>query len=330
MKPLYTFLACLTATCLLAQIPSISPGSLNWSPGESFPLQQDFYYPPGSSGPNVTYDFSTLVSGGTIANDYLDPATTPYASSFPNSTVAVTDGLGSYGYYTGTNTSLGLDGFGSTTANFTCVDDIQILIYPFTFGDSFNDQLDCSGTSGGTPFARSGTSYGNADGYGTLIMPYGTIDNVLRVWIQQDYTDILSGTTIDYDLDGYLFYKPGVKFPILSLWEIDTDFSFTSYSQFLDQTVVSIEEALKNEIGVELYPNPASDVVDVVYSGTGSAMMIQLFDMTGRIVTTQELGSGAPGIFRKSIDISGLNSGAYNVRIVDENGAFGTKRLVIQ
>jgi hypothetical protein len=80
---------------------------------------------------------------------------------------------------------------------------------------------------------------------------------------------------------------------------------------------------------VDLFPNPASGQVAVVYSSEGGSLRLELIDGTGRLVRSEGVAS-AMGIARHDLDISGMPAGLYQVRIVANNGDMGIQRLVVQ
>lgn len=72
-------------------------------------------------------------------------------------------------------------------------------------------------------------------------------------------------------------------------------------------------EDLKNELGIAVYPNPVRDVLTIEWS---SADIIdaryELYDLTGRMVN-----SGIVTSQQSSVNVSGLTSGTYVLRVID-------------
>lgn len=62
---------------------------------------------------------------------------------------------------------------------------------------------------------------------------------------------------------------------------------------------------------VQVFPNPATDKVQVQLSGIGTAAMYQVYDMTGRLQVSAAITNGV-----NTIDISLLPAGMYNTRVV--------------
>ena len=72
---------------------------------------------------------------------------------------------------------------------------------------------------------------------------------------------------------------------------------------------------------IKLYPNPASNYITIENNGLNANGYAQLFDLTGR--TIMHLN------FNEQIDVSGLPSGLYLVRLTDQRGKTETRKLII-
>ncbi len=79
---------------------------------------------------------------------------------------------------------------------------------------------------------------------------------------------------------------------------------------------LSIGEEELNEISV--YPNPATNVINIVNPANTSALKVEIFDVNGRIVATDNnaLENSTEG----SIAIDHLETGIYTLRVYGENG----------
>lgn len=91
---------------------------------------------------------------------------------------------------------------------------------------------------------------------------------------------------------------------------------FTGYT-------VGLGSAIKGA-SFNLYPNPASQVVNLTSASDLAGATAQILDVTGRMVSTQSVNGG-------QISINNLNAGLYQVRVVDAKGAnLGTTKLVVR
>ncbi len=79
---------------------------------------------------------------------------------------------------------------------------------------------------------------------------------------------------------------------------------------------LSIGEEELNEISV--YPNPATNVINVVNPANTSALKVEIFDVNGRVVASDDkaLENSTEG----SISIDHLETGIYTLRVYGENG----------
>ena len=85
-----------------------------------------------------------------------------------------------------------------------------------------------------------------------------------------------------------------------------------------DVTVyASIEE---NELSAEIYPNPASDFIQINADMNGT---IEIFNINGQLVYNAEFNNSA------NINVSEFNSGLYNIVLRSENGTRSTSRILI-
>lgn len=75
---------------------------------------------------------------------------------------------------------------------------------------------------------------------------------------------------------------------------------------------------------IKLYPNPSNSILNVLVQTTGGNSTIEVYNILGKKVISQELLSEAT-----KIDVSGWNSGVYLVKISSDNGE-ETKRFVKQ
>ena len=84
-------------------------------------------------------------------------------------------------------------------------------------------------------------------------------------------------------------------------------------------TPTSIEE---NSIitSLNVYPNPVNDQLNLNMSlESNSVVAIEIYDVTGKLVLNNQLGTIAAGNFVTQLNMSSLSNGMYNVSIVTEN-----------
>lgn len=102
--------------------------------------------------------------------------------------------------------------------------------------------------------------------------------------------------------------------------------------QFCDstcQTIVvqpsSISEQFNGE-AITIAPNPANDFINVNFAATGGNTTIEILDIAGRVVMTEQLNV-AGSVFH-TVNIQSIPSGAYYLRLSSGN-MIGGKRILI-
>jgi hypothetical protein len=86
-------------------------------------------------------------------------------------------------------------------------------------------------------------------------------------------------------------------------------------------SVVSLNMVCSNQ-SIEVYPNPAKDVLTINISGYKGKVKATLFDGKGQLVTTRQFSNG-----KNSIVVSSLASGIYTLSITDEAGNTSNRKI---
>lgn len=136
-----------------------------------------------------------------------------------------------------------------------------------------------------------------------------------------------------YDIDSDTGYY--VKFENTQIYKIIfTEFEGGSTGNL--QFTVNYEGQLglndfENGNSFAVFPNPAVNTVDLLFDikqAGNSPLQVSIYTISGALIMEKSFENHS-GFFRKTIDISGLNSGIYMVRASIEN-QFITKKLVIK
>jgi len=91
------------------------------------------------------------------------------------------------------------------------------------------------------------------------------------------------------------------------------------------------EELQNDDLSLEIWPNPTSDQVNVIFRTTQNGQVqLELYDVTGKMVTGIYNGSAMPGAeHRFNLDVSALNTGLYFCRLISSSDGILVKRLVV-
>nr|WP_294860008.1 Omp28-related outer membrane protein [uncultured Fluviicola sp.] len=79
-------------------------------------------------------------------------------------------------------------------------------------------------------------------------------------------------------------------------------------------------------INMEVFPNPASDVVNVKFEGQGGDYTVSIIDLAGRTVASKVVtGAGSTAV---AVPVTGLVAGNYLISIANETGSYTQKLMV--
>lgn len=108
-----------------------------------------------------------------------------------------------------------------------------------------------------------------------------------------------------------------------------------------DDNLISIDDILirgtlfngikenKNDLALNIFPNPATDDVQVSYTLTSETMVtINLYDVTGKLVTSVSRGEEQNGRHFASINTSSIAKGFYTVKVITNFGQSTSKLIV--
>jgi hypothetical protein len=102
---------------------------------------------------------------------------------------------------------------------------------------------------------------------------------------------------------------------MISSVETDNIFVHEDLSDCLQLNIINVEENTINESEMVLYPNPASDIINIsIEEASGDDTKYELFDSNGKLVMSKNLAVNS-GQINESIDISGLSTGLYLLKV---------------
>ncbi|WP_294673190.1 choice-of-anchor J domain-containing protein [uncultured Fluviicola sp.] len=79
-------------------------------------------------------------------------------------------------------------------------------------------------------------------------------------------------------------------------------------------------------INMEVFPNPASDFVNVKFEGQGGEYTVSIIDLAGRTVASKVVtGAGATAV---EVPVAGLVAGNYMISVANETGSYTQKLMV--
>ena len=264
---------------------------------------------PGSSGANVTWDFSVYTPAILGTYSIVDPATTPYGANFPSATLGIElkpfTGTSVFEFYqigaskwevVGSNIS-------SSSGDDYTANPKTMILFPFSFGNSITDTF--------TKQNGTHTVTITYDGYGTLITPYTTYNNVVR--IKREF----GGS--DY------FYDWFVTTPYLMY--VATYDNNVSRLTFVGKSMTTSVNDVTAATNVMITPNPMTSVATFrihAQKELKDAWVI-ITDVAGRVVNKLQVKNEEAVISRDA-----LTSGLYFYNLIAEGKTEATGKFVIE
>ncbi len=316
----------------------------------------------GAAGGSQTWDFSAMQNHAPLHYHFTDPQTTAFAPYFTDANLAI-DVVGSgFTMFMDVSSSqieaLGQAGdfFGTGTPIAVRMDPGQKLLeFPKTYQTTFMDTSAITVTMylgqniGGVQidsirFRSVSQKVSEVDAWGSMTTPEGTFD-VIR---QNNITHVIDSTW------GYI--DPGFGIP--GSWQFFEDTTYTEYSytwyanglglflveasydphtnwlssiQWLQTTLTSAEDydtelVQETPVTFVVYPNPASNYVNISSSTTLEKCHISIYDISGRLIK-HYLSENNNHIM---LDVSQLPTGVYILKIDTKNQSTQHRKLIIE
>ena len=272
-------------------------------------------------GQNQTWNLSTLHYLYADTTVFINPAGTPYAANFPNSNVAgVNLRNNSYSYFINDPTGFYLNGVGTQNTVIPYNPPLLYIPVPFSYGDSRTDEarIQKDTTSGGQNYRIVEVIDANfkADGTGSLTIPSGTYQNVLRFKVTVSTYDSIFVETIpgNYTLASssfklsyhYRWVTSGSDANYLLGLDADQNGAATK-SEFLLASGLGLPKITENKSLVS-YPNPVINILN--FKNISSNSSIVIYDNSGKVVLK------SMKIVNNSLNVELLKNGIYHYEIL--------------
>ena len=297
------------AQITLNQGDFVTPGKMVENANDTLPDASIFLVGTGAQ----TWDFSLLHSH-TFGNiDYVDPSTTPYASTFPTSNLCAETGP-AYGYYVSSTSAItGLGGhadftFGTNNISITLKNSpAETLInFPATYNSTFASNYTSSGK---TPFVYTymGFSSDSAkfvsvnkkttlfDAYGNMTTPLGTyatvrakeyVTSVTTISLRFPFLGWQNVNTTNDTTTTYKWFANGLGAELVSA-NFNDSLGKIDYVTWMYTLSAGVKDISHNVL-VKAFPSPANDVVYVENSDPNSKVVL-VADINGKQILTQQI-----------------------------------------
>lgn len=260
-------------------------------------------------GTPVVMNWTGNIAPGLSETITLNPITFTPVAGTSTLTVAVTNPNGVADNTSDNTSTVDFDVEGPTTATTTVVT-LNLVTDRYGSETTWNVK-----NSGGTTIA-SGGPYADMAANGTTAQP--AVNMTLSS--NECYTFTIDDSFGDGIDSGYgvgsFTIKDGNNNTLVS----GGDFLSVDAGNFTTGSTIGLDEMVLENLTI--YPNPATDVLNVEFTTESADVVVSILDLSGRVIATQN-GSDV------SFPVADLASGSYLVRIATANGTV-TENVVIK
>lgn len=309
MKKIYQIAAvALAPLCAFAQ-PQVTQANVPTS------LSANLYYAdvqnldPGQAGQNVTWDFSGVGAVNVGQMSILPASGTPYANTYPAADHC-------YLYHSSTNDlwyynrisaqkmeTISLVFPQVVAINYTH-NPVTVVEFPYTYNQVFTDSY-------GQNSQDLTTFTATYDGYGTLVLPFGTYQNVIRQKVVQD------------GITEYNWFNSNPFFPLMQ-----TNLEEGSVGMTEPTNLSTGNPGVSFKPGIS--PNPFTDSVELrLPDAISDNATVRVTDLLGHTVFSKALqGVNAGDVV--AINLSGCAPGVYLLQLSDDRHQGIAQKIVRQ
>jgi hypothetical protein len=98
-------------------------------------------------------------------------------------------------------------------------------------------------------------------------------------------------------------------------WDKNSPFVIKNITYIAYKNPTGVTGVTREDDDILLYPNPARDVVNVVFDGNAGIKSVAIYNMIGKVVSAYKVAGNSA-----KLEIDGIPSGIYFVRLLDAQG----------
>jgi hypothetical protein len=262
----------------------------------------------GNAGANQTWNFATILTIPVGVYNTIPTAGSLYQSSFPTANYCYKQSLNGsdfYFYHKQNTTSFDILSFGyESGSGIDYTPNPKTLIqFPATYNSTFVDSYQAAGPPTATTYT---VTY---DGYGTLVMPFGSYSNTIR------QKTVLDDGTIDYT-----WWNANPLYIIMQ-----TDFTDNNIYIYQNTTTTNVANNVADAASVTISPNPITTKATISFTNEQKNTSVKVTDSTGKEIRTAVF-SGKQYVFEKG----NLATGIYYLQFSDASNVIYTKQIVVK
>ncbi|MBK6542864.1 MAG: hypothetical protein IPG10_16590 [Flavobacteriales bacterium] len=290
-----------------------------------FGVDNDTSVVPGASGLSLVWDYTALLIDTTAhtLQTCVDPATLPLIGAYPNCDHAMRWSLSTDpGYAAERYFTTSPEGLLELAEHGPLIDYVfdapeLSLAAPLAYGDTVDDAWCYTSAGLGVNYHFCGLTRHTLDATGTLVMPYGTIPDVLRTRTRTYHVSDDTPADTSYNIT-HAWWVPGLRWPLLE----HNRFIDSNGNELISVTVLGASQALavpdRSVVDALLYPVPFRDELTLRFLGAlRHGGQVQVHALDGRSLFEALL---PPSIGKHTLQLGALPAGALLVTIHTEEG----------
>lgn len=167
-----------------------------------------------------------------------------------------------------------------------------------------------------------------ADPWGTLTVPYGVINNVLRSRGELTFSEKWWPTYPIRLEVRYAWYTDKTPMPILIIIERTGRYPPDLITRWLDGSRREWEQSLFQTLRSRVFPDPCDDVATIgLPAARAEHTVLQLIDGSGEIVKNWPVEFSSPQTRRSTLEMGDVPSGHYTLTWIGNDGTLSSVRL---
>ncbi len=321
-KTILILLMVISTSCAIAQI-TITSATQSPQVGQSVNYHFDDDVSKAAiylTGANQTWDISNI-SGTLTPTEFIDISNSTSPNQFTDANI-VSEDSGNEIYLKNSTTSFSQVGLiipNAATIHYS--DPRELVTFPMTYNDVSNESFAGSVTNAtGQTLTRSGNSLIMADGYGDLVLPYGTVSNVLRVMDVANYTDEINGTVLFNYTDTIVTWydqNTNLRVATMTIFYVNgTEFVAPTCSYLSEADLLGLKYSNLDHSPYRLFPNPTENSI-TIDNPTNDKITIEIYNNLGAYVKSIENLHGT-----QHLELNDLVTGMYIFKISNERNAY--------
>lgn len=282
----------------------------------------------GRGGMGVKWDFSSLPPGALVPYRWVSTDIAPGAGAFPTNALVLQVPGDPISYYQQGDTAFYWLGTYTDNALVRFDPPIPMLDLPCSLNAHWVDTGIAAVTGAGRIDIRMTVLDARADAWGTLIMPYGPVENVLRIRYSLKVLSRTDPAVVHMSEVRHAWYSDATPMPLLVISERTGWPPPERTLRWLDGSWMDGPNRLFQPIPLHAFPDPCDENVTVdLPAQQADRTTLQLVDGSGNVTKQWPAEFTSPQTRRLVLDMNDVPSGVYTLTWIGRDGTLGSTRL---